>query len=70
MHSRSRLFLAQAIRQAVAATGKSVNAVASESGVPQAVLHRFVTGKRGITLDTADKLCTYLHLELRSLPEN
>jgi plasmid maintenance system antidote protein VapI len=56
----------EAIKKAVAETGKSVNAIATESGVPQAVLQRFVTGKRGLTLETAEKLCVYLGLELKS----
>jgi DNA-binding Xre family transcriptional regulator len=53
------------LKQAVADTGKSVNAAAKESGVPQAVLQRFVTGRRGITLETVERLCAYLQLELR-----
>jgi len=66
MLKQSSSSLADTIKQAVAATGKSVNAAASESGVPQAVLQRFVTGQRGITLDTAERLCAYLNLELRA----
>jgi plasmid maintenance system antidote protein VapI len=65
MPRRSRLPLADAIKQAIAATNKSVNAVASEAGVAQAVLQRFLTGQRGITLETAERLCAYLGLELR-----
>lgn len=66
MHGRSRLSLADTLKQAVADTGMSVNAVASQSGVPQAGLQRFLKGQRGINLDTAERLCTYLQLELRS----
>ncbi len=65
MARRSRLSLADTIKEAVAATGKSVNAVATESGVAQAVLQRFLAGQRGITLETAERLCVYLKLELR-----
>jgi plasmid maintenance system antidote protein VapI len=65
MTGRSRSSLADTIKQAVAATGKSVNAVAIQSGVAQGVLQRFVSGKRGITLGTAERLCAHLQLELR-----
>jgi plasmid maintenance system antidote protein VapI len=65
MICQSRLSLNDALKQAVAETGKSVNSVANQSGVAQAVLQRFLSGKRGITLDTAERLCAYLKLELR-----
>jgi hypothetical protein len=65
MLERSRLSLADTIKQAILATGKSVNSVASQSGVSQPILHRFLTGQRGITLDTAERVCSYLKLELR-----
>ena len=64
MTIRSRLSLSVALKQAIVHTGKSVNGIATESGVNQAVLQRFVAGKRGITLDTAERLCAYLKLEL------
>lgn len=64
MAPQSRLSLRDTIMGAIAATGKSVNAVATESGVSQPILHRFVTGQRGINLKTADRLCAYLQLEL------
>ncbi len=65
MLERSRLSLSDTIKQAILATGKSVNSVASQSGVSQPILHRFLTGQRGITLDTAERVCAYLKLELR-----
>jgi transcriptional regulator with XRE-family HTH domain len=64
MTSQSRPSLANTIKEAVAATGKSVNAVALQSGVAQAVLQRFLAGRRGIHLGTAERLCAYLKLEL------
>jgi hypothetical protein len=33
--------------------------------VPQAVLSRFLRGERGVNLDTAEKLCRALGLDLR-----
>jgi transcriptional regulator with XRE-family HTH domain len=65
MTPQSRLSLANTIKKAVAASGKSVNAFAKDSGVAQAVLQRFLAGKRGINLETAERLCGYLQLELR-----
>jgi hypothetical protein len=65
MMTQSRPSLANTIKEAVAATGKSVNAVALQSGVAQAVLQRFLAGHRGITLGTAERLCAYLKLELQ-----
>lgn len=66
----ARLSLPESVKKAITATGKSVNAVAKESGVSQPILHRFLTGKRGITLETAERLCMYLKLELRSALKN
>jgi hypothetical protein len=56
---------ADVIRRAVRDSGKTPYAVALESGVPQAVLSRFLRGARGLNLDTAEKLCRALGLELR-----
>ncbi len=56
--------LASQLRAAIAATGQSLYAVARGSGVAPPVLQRFVNGERGITLDTAGKLATYLGLAL------
>jgi plasmid maintenance system antidote protein VapI len=70
MTPQARQTLADQLKKAVAATGKSVSAVARESGVPQPVLHRFVTGERGLLLDTADRLAAYLRLELRPIPND
>ncbi len=66
MTERSSLSLANTIKRAITDTGKSVNSVALTSGVSQAVVQRFLAGKRGITLDTAERLCLYLKLELHA----
>lgn len=66
MSKRARRTLQDALIKAVAETGKSVNSVAKESGVPQAVLQRFLCGKRSLTLETAERLCVYFGLELKS----
>ncbi len=60
----ARPTLADTIRRAVDATGLSVYAVAKASGISQPIVHRFMNGERGLTLDTADKLCRFLGLRL------
>jgi plasmid maintenance system antidote protein VapI len=53
------------LRQAVRDAGLSVNAVATAAGIPQPVLHRFMSGERDLTLRTAQKLADYLGLTLQ-----
>jgi plasmid maintenance system antidote protein VapI len=65
MIPQARRTLAESIKEAVRNTGKSVNAVANASGVSQPVLQRFVSGKRSLALNTAERLCAYLGLELQ-----
>ena len=60
---------ADVIRQAVEDSGRTPYAIALESGVSQAVLSRFLRGERGLNLDTADKLCRALGLDLRPAKE-
>jgi plasmid maintenance system antidote protein VapI len=59
------LNMADIIRAAIKRDGRTRYALAQESGVNQAVLGRFVRGERGLNLDTADRLCRVLGLELR-----
>lgn len=56
--------LAEVLRAAIRDSGKSVYAVAKESGVAQPILHRFMAEERDLTLDTADVLCRYFSLRL------
>jgi hypothetical protein len=56
--------LAQQLKAAISATGKSLYSIAQASGVAAPVLQRFVNGERGITLETAGKLADYLGLSL------
>ena len=41
-----------------------MNAVAKGAGIPYAVFYRFYHGQRSIKLETVQKLCRYLKLEL------
>lgn len=56
--------LSDDLRRAILESGKSIYAVAKESGVSQPTLGRFVNGERGISLETADKLAEYFKLRL------
>lgn len=56
--------LTDQLREAIRCCGKSVSAIAQASDVPQPVVQRFVSGERGITLDTAARLAKYLGLSL------
>ena len=51
------------LRTAIGAYG-SVYAVARDSGVSQAVLHRFVREERDIYLATVDQLCDFFGMKL------
>jgi hypothetical protein len=48
--------MTKTVRQAVLASGQTLDRVAKESGVPYATLRRFVTGERAITVATLDNL--------------
>jgi hypothetical protein len=54
----------EALRQAVAESGKTLYRVSKDSGVPYACLHRFVVGHQAVSMGALDKLCVYLGLEL------
>jgi plasmid maintenance system antidote protein VapI len=51
------------LRDAIRASGKSLTAIAKESGVPQPMLTRFMNGQ-DLRLATADKLAKYFGLSL------
>jgi plasmid maintenance system antidote protein VapI len=62
--SKSAAPVSDALRQALRAA-PSRYAVARATGVAQSVLSRFVHGKAGLDLGTADKLAAHFGLELR-----
>jgi transcriptional regulator with XRE-family HTH domain len=57
--------LSATLRRTIRESGLSRYAIAVRSGLDQGALSRFVTGKCGLTLDSADKLADALDLELR-----
>jgi len=65
LHSRKgSLNLVEELRQAILTCGETEYRVAKDSGVAQPVVSRFMRGQRGISLETADKVCQYLGLHL------
>lgn len=52
------------LRHAIKHSGETQYAIAKGADVSQSVLNRFINGERGISLDTAAKLCQYLDLDL------
>ncbi len=56
--------LSQALRDAIRASGKSVDQIAQEVRVQPALLTRFLAGERDIRMATADKLVRALGLKL------
>ena len=59
--------LEKALRRAVKESGLTRYTVAKRAGVDVAVLLRFVSGQRTITLQTAGRLADFLGLEIRSV---
>lgn len=55
----------EAVRSAFRATGKSINRLSVESGVPYAAAHGVVNGTRDPTSTTLYKRCRTLGLDLR-----
>lgn len=56
--------IAETILKKIETSGMSQYRLSKESGVATAVLSRFVTGQRTLTIETADKLCRVLGLKL------
>ncbi len=53
------------LKAAINGSGKSRYALSCASGVPQSALSRFMSGERGLSLESAAKLADALGLELR-----
>ncbi len=57
--------MATIIRKSIDRDKRSIYRLAKDSGVHVAVVQRFESGERGLTLGTATKICKALGLELR-----
>ena len=64
---RRRVDLAGDLRRAIRDSGLTPSRIAADADVDRGLMSRFVTGQRGVTLTTADRLCEVLGLELRPI---
>jgi hypothetical protein len=62
--ARKEMAVSASLREAVRNSGASLYRISKDSGVPYATLHRFVLGGGNLVLESLDKLCAYLGLEL------
>ena len=60
-----RLSWNQLVRRAVHADSRSIYALARDSGLGIGPMQRFAAGEHGLTLNSAEKLCRVLGIELR-----
>jgi plasmid maintenance system antidote protein VapI len=63
--SQSRPPISDLLRQTIAESGTSYNALEKETGVKRASIMRFVRGDQSLRLDKADRLAAFFDLELR-----
>jgi plasmid maintenance system antidote protein VapI len=68
MMTPKRTTVVEQLRKEIADSGQTEYAIAKGSGVSQSIVNRFVSGERGISLETAAKLCAHLDLDLKSRP--
>jgi plasmid maintenance system antidote protein VapI len=59
-----RRTIVEQLQHAIVESGESEYAIGKATGISQSVLSRFVNAERGISLETAAKLCSYLELDL------
>ena len=59
--------ITEQLREAVENCGMTRYAIAQQTGIPESVLCRFVTGCKGLRTDSIDPLCEFLGLELRPI---
>lgn len=57
--------IAEILKKKINTCGKTRYQINQETGIDQAVLSRFINGKKLISLDTADTLLKYFDLEIR-----
>jgi len=63
--SQSKAPISNLLRQTIAESGVSYNALQKATGVTRASMMRFVRGDQSLRLDMADRLAAYFDLELR-----
>jgi ribosome-binding protein aMBF1 (putative translation factor) len=61
---KNQASLSNQLRQAIKGSGLTMYRIAKESGVPQTILSRFLTGEHNMHLETAEKLASYFGMSL------
>ncbi|MDX1965419.1 MAG: helix-turn-helix transcriptional regulator [Pirellulales bacterium] len=56
--------LTDQLRQVIQASGQTRYSIWKQTGVTQDILSRFMTGERGMSLETADKLFEHFEIKL------
>jgi transcriptional regulator with XRE-family HTH domain len=64
MSKKKPASLSDSLRAALRESGQTLYRISKESGVPYATLHRFMAGKRAVSMEALQLLCAYLGLEL------
>ncbi len=61
---KRRVKLSNQIRQAVVACGVTRYSISKATGISESALSRFVSGERGLSLGTLDRLADFLELSI------
>lgn len=64
MAKKKRKTVSQQLKLAIQNSGKTQLQLAKEAGVGQGQLSRFMSGERSLSLDTVDRICAVLNLDL------
>ena len=59
-----------AICEAIEASDKTRYRIAKDTGISQAQLSRLMSGERGLSIDTLERLADYLELKITFLPKS
>jgi transcriptional regulator with XRE-family HTH domain len=62
--AKESMKLSDQIRRAVEQCGQTRYAIAKATGIDQSTLSRFVSGERGLPMNTLDRLADYLELTI------
>ena len=58
------------ICDAIEASGMTRYRIAQESGIAESVLSRLMSGERGLSIETAERLADYFDLEITIRPKS
>ena len=64
MMGKRRAKLSDQIRRAVDDCGRTRYRISKQTGIDQSTLSRFMSGERGLPMNTLDKLADYLDLNI------